>query len=217
MKILLVKTLCIFLTLSTSTQSNTVVNYNQSKYMNTQSNKEFAIFAGGCFWCTEAVFLQLEGVASIKPGYIGGETKNPTYEEVCSGTTGHAEAVQIAFNSNKISYQELLDVFFATHDPTTINRQGADVGSQYRSEIFYVNEDQKQTAQQYINRLNAENKYGKTVVTKLSQANVFYAAEDYHQNYYNQNKNKSYCEYVIAPKVEKVKKEFKNKLKKSQN
>jgi peptide-methionine (S)-S-oxide reductase len=217
MKILLVKTLCIFLTLSTSTQSNTVVNYNQSKYMNTQSNKEFAIFAGGCFWCTEAVFLQLEGVASIKPGYIGGETKNPTYEEVCSGTTGHAEAVQIAFNSNKISYQELLDVFFATHDPTTINRQGADVGSQYRSEIFYVNEDQKQTAQQYINRLNAENKFGKTVVTKLSQANVFYAAEDYHQNYYNQNKNKSYCEYVIAPKVEKVKKEFKNKLKKSQN
>jgi peptide-methionine (S)-S-oxide reductase len=217
MKILLVKTLCIFLTLFTSTQSNTVVNYNQSKYMNTQINKEFAIFAGGCFWCTEAVFLQLEGVASIKPGYIGGETKNPTYEEVCSGTTGHAEAVQIAFNSNKISYQELLDVFFATHDPTTINRQGADVGSQYRSEIFYVNEDQKQTAQQYINRLNAENKYGKTVVTKLSQANVFYAAEDYHQNYYNQNKNKSYCEYVIAPKVEKVKKEFKNKLKKSQN
>jgi peptide-methionine (S)-S-oxide reductase len=217
MKILLVKTLCIFLTLFTSTQSNTVVNYNQSKYMNTQINKEFAIFAGGCFWCTEAVFLQLEGVASIKPGYIGGETKNPTYEEVCSGTTGHAEAVQIAFNSNKISYQELLDVFFATHDPTTINRQGADVGSQYRSEIFYVNEDQKQTAQQYINRLNAENKFGKTVVTKLSQANVFYAAEDYHQNYYNQNKNKSYCEYVIAPKVEKVKKEFKNKLKKSQN
>lgn len=184
--------------------------------MNVENGKEIAIFAGGCFWCTEAVFLELEGVESVKPGYIGGTTKNPTYEEVSSGYSGHAEAIQIVFDPNKITYGELLEVFFATHDPTTINRQGADVGTQYRSEVFTMNAKQKELATQYINQLNAENTYGfgKKVVTKVSDATTFYVAEDYHQNYYNQNKEKSYCSYVITPKVDKVRKEFKDKLKK---
>ena len=182
--------------------------------MNIENGKETAIFAGGCFWCTEAVFLELNGLEGIKPGYIGGKTANPTYEEVCSGTTGHAEAIKIIFDPNKISYGELLEVFFATHDPTTINRQGADMGTQYRSEVFCTNAKQKEVALAYINQLNAANTYGKKVVTKVSDASTFYVAEDYHQNYYNQNKDKSYCSYVITPKVDKVRKEFKDKLKK---
>ena len=182
--------------------------------MNLTNGKETAIFAGGCFWCTEAVFLELDGVESIKPGYIGGKSANPTYEEVCSGYSGHAEAVKIVFDPTKISYGELLEVFFATHDPTTINRQGADVGSQYRSEVFTTNPKQKELATAYIQLLNEENTFGKKVVTKVSDASTFYVAEDYHQNYYNQNKEKSYCTYVITPKVEKVRKQFKDKLKK---
>ncbi|MFC4818431.1 MULTISPECIES: peptide-methionine (S)-S-oxide reductase MsrA [unclassified Flavobacterium] len=182
--------------------------------MGISNGKETAIFAGGCFWCTEAVFLELNGVESIKPGYIGGKSSNPTYEEVCSGYSGHAEAVKIVFDPTKISYGELLEVFFATHDPTTINRQGADVGSQYRSEVFTTNAQQKELATAYIKLLNDENTFGKKVVTKVSDASTFYVAEDYHQNYYNQNKEKSYCTYVITPKVEKVRKEFKDKLKK---
>lgn len=181
--------------------------------MNLEKGNEIAIFAGGCFWCTEAVFLQLDGVESIEPGYIGGKTKNPTYKEVCSGYSGHAEAVKIVYNPSKITYGELLEVFFATHDPTTINRQGNDVGSQYRSEIFTTNEKQKELATAYIDLLNQENTFGKKVVTKVSDASEFYVAEDYHQNYYNQNKDQSYCYYVITPKVEKVKKLFKDKLK----
>ena len=182
--------------------------------MNLTNGKEIAIFAGGCFWCTEAVFLELNGVESIKPGYIGGTKANPTYEEVCSGYSGHAEAVKIVFDPDKISYGELLEVFFATHDPTTINRQGADVGSQYRSEVFTTNAKQKELTTAYIQLLNDENTFGKKVVTKVSDATTFYIAEDYHQNYYNQNKEKSYCTYVITPKVEKVRKQFKDKLKK---
>lgn len=182
--------------------------------MNLENGEEIAIFAGGCFWCTEAVFLELEGVESIKPGYIGGKTKNPTYEDICSETTGHAEAIKISFDPSKISYGELLEVFFATHDPTTINRQGADMGSQYRSEIFCINQEQAKIAKEYIDLLNTENTFGKRVITKVSEAATFYIAEDYHQNYYNQNKNKSYCTYVITPKVDKVRKDFKDKLKK---
>ncbi|WP_248574795.1 peptide-methionine (S)-S-oxide reductase MsrA [Flavobacterium sp. H122] len=181
--------------------------------MQSQNGKETAVFAGGCFWCTEAVFLELKGVESVKPGYIGGKTENPTYEDVCSGYTGHAEAIKIVFNPALISYGELLEVFFATHDPTTINRQGADVGSQYRSEIFTANAKQKELAAAYIDLLNEENTYGKKVVTKVTDATTFYVAEDYHQNYYNQNKEKSYCTYVITPKIEKVRKVFKDKLK----
>lgn len=177
-------------------------------------NTEVAIFAGGCFWCTEAVFLQLDGVKEIKPGYIGGNLENPTYEEVCTGKTGHAEAVRIIFDSTKIKYEDLLEVFFATHDPTTLNQQGADRGTQYRSEIFATNDAQKQIAQRYINQLNSNNTFGKRVVTVVSNAPTFYIAEDYHQNYYNRNKNESYCSYVIAPKVEKVKEKYKIMLKK---
>ena len=182
--------------------------------MNLQEGMEVATFAGGCFWCTEAVFLELDGVKSVVSGYIGGKRANPTYEQVSTGATGHAEAIQITFDPKKISFGELLEIFFATHDPTTLNRQGADVGTQYRSEIFYHNEEQKTLSEYYINLLNTENTYGKPVVTKISAAPVFYPAENYHQNYYNQNKGQSYCSYVITPKIDKVRAKFKDKLKK---
>lgn len=183
-------------------------------YMVLDATTEVAIFAGGCFWCTEAVFLQLEGVKGVKPGYIGGNLENPTYEEICTGKTGHAEAVRVIFDPTKIKYEELLEVFFATHDPTTLNQQGADRGTQYRSEIFVTSEVQKKTAKLYINQLNKDNFFGKKVVTVVSNAPTFYIAEDYHINYYNRNKNQSYCSYVITPKIKKVKEKFKDKLKK---
>ncbi len=182
--------------------------------MEMQEKMEVATFAGGCFWCTEAVFLEINGVKSVKSGYIGGKTINPTYKDVCNGDTGHAEAIQIEFDSSKISFGELLEVFFATHDPTTLNRQGNDSGTQYRSEIFYHNELQKNTAEAYIALLTKENTFGKPIVTVISAATKFYDAEDYHQNYYNQNQSQGYCSYVITPKVEKVRKIFKDKLKK---
>ena len=179
-----------------------------------QKHTETATFAGGCFWCTEALFLEVEGVKSVLPGYIGGTIENPTYEQVCTGRTGHAEAIQITFDPKVVSFGELLEIFFATHDPTTLNRQGADVGTQYRSEIFYHNAAQKQVTEDYINVLNLENTFGKAVVTQVSKATDFYVAEDYHKNYYNRNSGQSYCSYVITPKIEKLKKQFKDKLKK---
>ncbi|RYZ18166.1 MAG: peptide-methionine (S)-S-oxide reductase [Chitinophagaceae bacterium] len=184
-----------------------------------QKGLETATFAGGCFWCSEAIFLELEGVKTVVSGYIGGKTKNPTYNEVSSGTTGHAEAVQITFDPKKVTYGELLEIFFATHDPTTLNRQGADVGTQYRSEVFYSTDAQRKLTQDYIGLLEKEGTYGfgKKVVTKVSPATTFYPAEDYHQNYYAQNKTQSYCSYVITPKVEKLKEKFKSKLKKTAN
>ena len=185
-----------------------------NKPMEIQDKLEVATFAGGCFWCTEAVFLELEGVKTVTSGYIGGKTINPTYKEICNGDTGHAEAIQITFDPSKISFGELLEVFFATHDPTTLNRQGNDSGTQYRSEIFYHNENQKKTSEDYIALLTIENTFGKPIVTVISGATKFYEAEDYHQNYYNQNKSQGYCSYVITPKVDKVRKLFKDKLKK---
>ena len=182
--------------------------------MEMQEKMEVATFAGGCFWCTEAVFLELNGVKSVTSGYIGGKTINPTYKDVCNGDTGHAEAIQITFDSSKISFGELLEIFFATHDPTTLNRQGNDSGTQYRSEIFYHNENQKKISEDYIALLTKENTFGKPIVTVISAATKFYEAEDYHQNYYNQNKSQGYCSYVITPKVDKVRKLFKDKLKK---
>ncbi len=182
--------------------------------MNIENGMEVATFAGGCFWCTEAVFLELDGVKKVVSGYIGGKTVNPTYKDICTGETGHAEAIEITFDPEKITFGELLEIFFATHDPTTINRQGNDVGTQYRSEIFYHNDEQKSLSEYYIDLLNSENTYGKKVVTKISAAPVFYPAEDYHQNYYNQNKRQSYCSYVITPKIDKVRTKFKDKLKK---
>jgi peptide-methionine (S)-S-oxide reductase len=178
-----------------------------------EQNVEMATLAGGCFWCTEAVFLDLKGVKTVVSGYIGGKTPNPTYKEICTGTTGHAEAIQITYDPKEISFGELLEIYFATHDPTTLNRQGNDVGTQYRSEIFYHSEQQKEIAKDYMDLLAQEKTFSSPIVTKLSPAVTFYPAEEYHQNYYNQNKTQSYCHYVITPKIEKLKKYYKAKLK----
>lgn len=179
----------------------------------TKASIEITTFAGGCFWCTEAVFLSLEGVISVVSGYIGGKTIHPTYNEICTGETGHAEAVQITFDPNKISFSDLLTIFFATHDPTTLNRQGNDLGTQYRSEVFYHNEHQKLVTEDYINLLNSAKTYSKPIVTKISLVTLFYVAENYHQNYYNQNKSLGYCSYVITPKIEKLQQQFASKQK----
>lgn len=181
--------------------------------MKKETNKEVATFAGGCFWCTEAVFLELKGVESVVSGYIAGKTENPTYKEVCEGDTGHAEAIQITFNPEEISFGELLELFFATHDPTTLNRQGNDVGTQYRSEIFYHNETQQEISEEFIRFLTEEAAFDQPIVTQVSAASTFYEAEDYHQNYYNQNKSQGFCSFVITPKIDKVRTYFKDKLK----
>ncbi|MDO5636201.1 MAG: peptide-methionine (S)-S-oxide reductase MsrA [Myroides sp.] len=175
---------------------------------------EIAIFANGCFWCSEAIFQKINGVKEVLPGYIGGITENPTYEEVCSRTTEHAEAIKIVFDANLVTYQELLEVFFATHDPTTLNRQGNDIGTQYRSEVFYTSPDQKEQAELFVQLLNQENIFDKPVVTKVSKATTFYFAENYHQNYFNSNPEKSYCAMVIAPKIKKFEKFFQEYLQK---
>ncbi len=175
---------------------------------------EKATLGGGCFWCTEAVYLELKGVVDVKPGYSGGHVKNPGYKEVCTGTTGHAEVVQITFDPEKISYSEILEVFFMTHDPTTLNRQGNDVGTQYRSAIFYHNAKQKEIAEQVIVAFEKEEVYDKPIVTQLEAYDTFYVAEDYHLNYYNRNKAQGYCQFIISPKLEKFRKVFKDQLKK---
>lgn len=174
---------------------------------------EIATFAGGCFWCTEAIFLEIKGVKKVVSGYIGGTTLNPTYKEICTGTTGHAEAIQITFDPMEVAFEDLLEVFFGTHDPTTLNRQGADVGTQYRSAIFYHSEVQMNKAQNYITLLSKEKLYDREIVTKVTPATKFYAAEDYHQNYYNQNASQGYCQMVIAPKLEKLRQYYSSKLK----
>lgn len=193
---------------SCNTQNHLSYNQNpkESQDMNIQEHVETAIFAGGCFWCTEAIFLEVKGIIKIVPGYIGGHTENPTYKEVCTGKTGHAEAIMIIFNPEEVGYAKLLEVFFATHDPTTLNRQGNDVGTQYRSEIFYMNESQREVSQKYIKLLEQEKVFKDKIITRITNATDFYEAEDYHHNYYNLNKTQSYCEFVISPKIEKVKK-----------
>lgn len=173
---------------------------------------EIAVFGGGCFWCTEAVFKMLKGVYKVDPGYSGGEKDNPTYEEVSSGNTGHAECTRVEYNPDEIKYEDLLTVFFGSHDPTTLNRQGADVGTQYRSVIFYTNEEQKEIAEKFIKDLNDSNEMGKPIVTELEPLTKFYIAENYHKDYYERNKDVSYCEIVINPKLEKVVKKFGNLL-----
>ncbi len=172
-----------------------------------------AIFGAGCYWCVEAQFQLLDGVQSVKSGFSGGTVKNPSYKEVCTGSTGHAEVCQIVYDPAKISYAELLSVFWKTHDPTQVNGQGNDHGTQYRSVIFYENETQKELAEKYKKELNASGAWDKPVVTEISPLTIFYVAEDYHQNYFNQNGNESYCQFVIQPKVEKFKKVFKDQLK----
>jgi len=167
-----------------------------------------AIFANGCFWCSEAIFQKIKGIKSVKSGYIGGNTKNPTYKEVCTGLTNHAEAIEIKFDPEVISYKELLEVFFATHDPTTLNRQGNDIGTQYRSEIFYMDQTQKAEAEEFLSFITNENIFDKPVVTKVSQASTFYFAENYHENYFNNHPENSYCAVVINPKIKKFEKYF---------
>ncbi len=174
---------------------------------------EIATFGTGCFWCTEAVFLSLDGVESVVSGYAGGRNANPTYKEVCSGLTGHAECVEIKFDPKKITYLDLLQAFFRAHDPTTLNRQGADAGTQYRSVIYYHNDEQKRLANEVKKELDASGAYSGPIVTEISQAPVFYVAEAYHQNYFANNPDQSYCAYVIAPKLDKFRKVFKDKLK----
>lgn len=182
--------------------------------MNMKEEKnEVAILANGCFWCTEAIFQQLKGVKTVESGYIGGTKENPTYKEVCTGETNHAEALRINYDPSVLSYSELLEVFFATHDPTSLNRQGEDIGTQYRSEIFYTNEVQKQTAIDFIAELTEQEFFDKPLVTKISAATKFWEAEDYHKNYYENNKTQPYCNAVISPKVAKFKKYFADKIK----
>ncbi|MHA4893258.1 peptide-methionine (S)-S-oxide reductase MsrA [Pedobacter sp. PWIIR3] len=172
-----------------------------------------ATFGNGCFWCSEAVFQRLKGVVSVRSGYEGGDVVNPSYEDVCTGTTGHAEVIELTYDPAKIKYDELLEVFWKTHDPTTLNRQGADVGTQYRSVIFYHNDEQKAIAEKYKKELNASNAFGKPIVTAIEKAVPFYVAENYHQDYFNRNGSQPYCRAVILPKMEKLEKIFKDKLK----
>lgn len=181
------------------------------------NNLEKATFGAGCFWCIEAVFQQLKGVENVVSGYTGGHIKNPTYEEVCSGATGHAEVAQITYNPKIISFEDLLEVFFNTHDPTTLNKQGGDVGTQYRSAIFYHNEAQKELAELYIKKINESNTFKDPVVTEVTPLKEFYIAEENHQNFYNRNTSQPYCSYVVRPKVEKMKNLYKDKLKTTGN
>ena len=198
---------------SCENKAQTVDKKSENKKVIMNDSVQVATFAGGCFWCTEAVFLEVKGVEKVVSGFTGGFIKNPAYREVCNGTTGHAEGIQITFNPKEVAYEDLLEIFFATHDPTTLNKQGADVGTQYRSAIFYHSPEQKEKAEKYIQLIEKEKLYAKPVVTQIEEASVFYLAEDYHQNYYNQNKEQGYCEYVIAPKLDKLRKYYKSKLK----
>lgn len=174
---------------------------------------QLATFGSGCFWCTEAIFQKLKGVEKVESGYSGGKVKNPTYKEVCSGLTGHAEVIQLTYDPAIVSYDELLEVFWKTHDPTTLNKQGADEGTQYRSVIYYHNDEQKRLAESYKKKLDESGAFDRPIVTEITPFSAFYKAEDYHQNYFNLNGSAPYCSYVIQPKVEKFKKVFKDKLK----
>jgi methionine-S-sulfoxide reductase len=178
------------------------------------SNTEVATLGGGCYWCLEAIFQRLDGVLKVESGFSGGQLKNPSYREVCSGLTGHAEVIQVSFDTAKVSFAEILKVFFEMHDPTTLNRQGADVGTQYRSAIFYHSDAQKQTATEIMQALTAEKVYDDPIVTEVAPFKEFYKAEAYHQNYFNENGSQPYCRFVIQPKVEKFEKVFKDRLKK---
>jgi methionine-S-sulfoxide reductase len=184
------------------------------KRSNMNTHLEVATFGGGCYWCIEAVFQRLEGVEKVESGFSGGQVKNPTYKEVCTGTTGHAEVIQITFDTTKTSFEEILKVFFTMHDPTTLDRQGNDIGTQYRSAVFYHNDEQKKAAEEIIAALNTSKAYPNPIVTEVSKLDVFYKAEDYHQNYYNENSGEGYCRFVIQPKIEKFEKVFKDRLKK---
>lgn len=208
----------ILLQLAACGQQSNIEKSGTFKKMNetnkdTTANIDTATFGAGCFWCTEAQFQQLKGVSKVVSGYMGGTVNNPSYKEVCTGTTGHAEVTNVYYDASVISFDELLAAFFVSHDPTQLNQQGNDIGTQYRSVVFYHNDEQKEKAKGYIQKLNQEKVYPADIVTEVSAAQKFYPAEDYHQNYYNQNGSEPYCRYVIQPKMEKFKKVFKDKLK----
>jgi peptide-methionine (S)-S-oxide reductase len=198
---------------SCNTRGNTIENKPIEKINMENQKQDVAVFGAGCFWCVEAVFQDLRGVLKVESGYTGGKLKNPTYKDVCSGLTGHAEVAKITYNPDIISFETLLSVFFKTHDPTTLNYQGNDHGTQYRSAIFYTSDYQKETAENIIKELNNEKAYPNPIITEITKFDVFYKAEDYHQNYFKDNPEQSYCHYVIQPKVEKFKKVFKQYLK----
>lgn len=200
---ILINMLCIMIAVPVLISGGNAMNANPS-------NQEEATLGGGCFWCLEPVFEQLKGVLDVRPGYAGGTLPNPTYKQVTTGRTGHAEVIRIVFDSSKISFKEILDVFFAIHDPTTLNRQGADTGTQYRSIILYHNEDQKRTAEKVIRE--AGDRYRNPVVTEVVPFEAFYEAENYHQDYYNNNPGQPYCRLVIAPKIDKFQKLFPEKI-----
>lgn len=215
---MLTKLFISLLSLGVLTACNSEKNYQimSSSVSNAMEKTDTATFGTGCFWCTEAIFEQLNGVLKVTSGYMGGTKENPTYEEVCSGETGHAECVQVVYEPEKISYDELLEVFFKVHDPTSLNRQGADVGTQYRSAIFYHNPPQKEKAEYYKKEVDKSGAYEKPIVTEVAAASRFYPAEAYHQEYYQNNKNTNpYCSIVIRPKLEKFQKVFAKKLKSS--
>ncbi|MFW5819835.1 MAG: peptide-methionine (S)-S-oxide reductase MsrA [Bacteroidota bacterium] len=190
---------------------NAQLNLNESGM-----KEEHATFGGGCFWCTEAIFEEVKGVNEVVSGYSGGDVINPSYREVTTGRTGHAEVVQISYYPEIISYSELLDIFFKTHDPTTLNRQGADVGTQYRSVIFYHNDEQKRLAEIKIDQLNTSGYFKESIVTSVEELKNFYAAEDYHQNYFEKNPDQAYCSVVIEPKLKKLREDHSEKIKKMQ-
>ena len=196
-------------------------NQKISKKMNEEkvnmTGMETITFGAGCFWCVEAVFQQIEGVVKVESGYSNGTTKNPSYREVCTGNTGHAEVVQVTFDPKKVSFDTILEIFWKTHDPTTLNRQGADEGTQYRSAVFYANEAQKQAAETWKKKLNDEHVFPNPIVTEITPLSNYSKAEDYHQDYYDLNGHNPYCQVVIKPKMDKLQKTFKDKLKKEMN
>lgn len=204
----------IFLFSNCSFTSKTEPKITNKQIINKQMSEktDTAIFGAGCFWCVEAIFQRLKGVESIESGYTGGTVENPTYKQVCTGETGHAEVAKIIFNPDIISYNDLLEVFWTTHDPTTLNQQGADIGTQYRSAVFYLNDEQKRLAEKSKSEI-ATQIWDGTIVTEITPLEKYYKAEDYHQNYYNQNSDQSYCRFVINPKLEKFRKKFKDKIK----
>jgi len=204
----------IFLFSNCSFTSKTEPKITNKQIINKQMSEktDTAIFGAGCFWCVEAIFQRLKGVESIESGYTGGTVENPTYKQVCTGETGHAEVAKIVFNPDVISYNDLLEVFWTTHDPTTLNQQGADIGTQYRSAVFYLNDEQKMQAEKSKSEI-ATQIWDGTIVTEITPLKKYYKAEDYHQNYFNQNSDQSYCRFVINPKLEKFRKKFKDKIK----
>ncbi len=203
--------LSVMFAFSSCSASGTETKKNEK--LTTDMNTETITLGAGCFWCVEAIFTELKGVISVEAGYTGGHVKNPTYKEVCSGLTGHAEVAQVVFDPEVISLDDILEVFWKTHDPTTLNRQGADVGTQYRSAIYYHTQEQKETAETYKKKLNESGAWDNPVVTEITAIGDYYPAEDYHQDYFSQNGEQQYCKYVIQPKVDKFKKVFHDKLK----